>query len=88
MDAETLAALKAHCHIDHDDDDKQLIFLYHAAVAYLDGVDTEGELYQFALFSIVAEWYDGAPIGTVTLGLRQVINQLKLHAPATTGDGL
>ena len=90
MDAATLKALKAHCHVDHDDDDEQLRFLYGVAVEYLAGagIDTGGEKYQFTAFSMVNEWYDGAPIGTVTVGLRQLINQQKLNTAAQTGDGL
>lgn len=90
MDAVTLSALKAHCHVDFDDDDDKLQALYGAAVAYLAGVeaDREPELYRLAVFSLVAEWYDGAPIGTVTVGLRQLINRLKLGRAAQTGDGL
>ena len=90
MDAATLKALKAHCHVDHDDDDDQLRFLYGAAVEYLAGagIDAGGGKYQFTAFSLVLEWYDGAPIGTVTVGLRQLINQQKLSTAAQTGDGL
>lgn len=90
MDEATLTALKAHCHVDHDDDDEQLRFLYGAAVEYLAGagIDAGGEKYQFTAFSLVLEWYDGAPIGTVTVGLRQLINQQKLSTAAQTGDGL
>ena len=90
MDAATLKALKAHCHVDHDDDDDQLRFLYGAAVEYLAGagIDTGTEEAKFTAFSLVLEWYDGAPIGTVTVGLRQLINQQKLSTAAQTGDGL
>ena len=90
MDAATLKALKAHCHVDHDDDDDQLWFLYGAAVEYLAcaGIDTGTEEAKFTAFSLVLEWYDGAPIGTVTVGLRQLINQQKLNTAAQTGDGL
>lgn len=90
MDEATLKALKAHCHVDHDDDDDQLWFLYGAAVAYLAGagIDAGTEEAKFTAFSLVLEWYDGAPIGTVTVGLRQLINQQKLSTAAQTGDGL
>ena len=90
MDAATLTALKAHCHVDHDDDDEQLRFLYGAAVEYLTGagIDEGAEEFRFTAFSLVLEWYDGAPIGTVTVGLRQLINQQKLNTAAQTGDGL
>ena len=90
MDAATLKALKAHCHVDHDDDDDKLRFFYGAAVEYLSGagIDEGSEKYRFTAFSMVNEWYDGAPIGTVTVGLRQLINQQKLNTAAQTGDGL
>ena len=91
MNEQTLAALKAHCHVDHDDDDVQLSMLYLAAVAYLYGagiVNNGSELFKLAAFSLVLEWYDAGQVGAVTVGLRQIINQLKHDAVAQTGDGL
>lgn len=91
MDAATLALLKKHCHIDHDDDDAQLTMLYGAAVEYLADAGiamAETDRYRLAAFSLVLEWYDAGQVGAVTVGLRQLINQLKLGAVAQLGDGL
>lgn len=91
MDEAKLKSLKAHCHVDYDDDDAQLTMLYNAAVAYLGGagiVNDGSELYRLAAFSLVLEWYDAGQVGAVTVGLRQIINQLKHNVVANTGDGL
>lgn len=93
MDAEKLAALKRHCHIDFDDDDAQLLMLYGSAVGYLAGAGVPAtmqsdERYLLAAYSLVNEWYDGAAIGTCTVGLRQLINQLKMEQIASAGTGL
>ena len=91
MDAETLKALKSFGIVDHDDDDDKLTSLYRAAVEYLDGagIPADGsELHQQAAFLITMEWYDAGQVGAVTVGLRQIINQLKHNVVANTGDGL
>lgn len=91
MDTDTLALLKKHCHIDHDDDDAQLTMLYGTAVEYLAdaGISmADTDKYRLAAFSLVLEWYDAGQTGTVTVGLRQLINQLKLSSVAQLGDGL
>lgn len=83
-DAATLTALKQHCHIDHDSDDAQLSQLYNAAVEYLAGAGvpataSASERYRLCVFTLVNDWYDGAAtLGSCTVGLRQLINQLKL----------
>lgn len=83
MKSEELAAVKAFCHIDHDDDDKLVASLYAAAIEYMDraGVPTpakKSELYTLCIHSLVNEWYDGQSFaGNCTVGLRQLINQLK-----------
>ena len=86
-DAATLAALKQHCHIDHDSDDAQLAQLYNAAVEYLSGAGVptpaagadNAARYQLCVFALVNDWYDGtATTGACTVGLRQLINQLKM----------
>ncbi len=91
MDAETLKALKAFGHVDYDDDDAELTRLYRAAVAYLDGagIPADGsELHQQAAFLVTMEWYDAGQVGPVTVGTRQLINQLKLDPVGMTGYGL
>lgn len=89
--AATLTALKRHCHIDHNDDDQQLEQLYAAAVEYMDGAGVptpaagadNAARYQLCVFSLVNDWYDGtATTGACTVGLRQLINQLKASSPA------
>lgn len=86
MTAEKLAALKAHMHVDHDEDDGQITSLYHAAKAYLLGAGiapSESELYELAAASLTNEWYDGGGTSApLSVGLRQIINQLKLEAVA------
>ena len=91
MTGEQLTALKRYCHVDHDEDDALLVQLYAAAVEYLTNAGIPPlptALYKLAAHALVLEWYDGAPIGTVTVGLRQLINQQKLSTAAQTGDGL
>ena len=84
-DAQMMEALRAHCHIDHNYDDTQLQMLYGAATDYLSKAGIpypeQGQSvdqYQLTAFSLVLEWYEGAAVGSVTIGLRQLINQLKL----------
>lgn len=89
MSDETLRLLKAHCRVDHDDDDGLLQELYDAAVDYLDGAGisiSDSAKYRLTAFSLVLEWYDGAPIGNVTVGTQRLINQLKLNAIAQSED--
>lgn len=80
MTDELLRLCKAHCRIDHDDDDSYVMYLYRTAVSYLSGAgiaQSDDGRYLFAAFSIVLEWYDGIPVGTVTVGTQKLINQLK-----------
>lgn len=86
MTTEALAALKAYCHVDHDDDDALLTSLHGAAVSYLDNAgicaaEAPAELYTLAIHVLVLEWYNGEGINSgVSIGARQIINQLKLSA--------
>lgn len=84
MDEAVLAALKAHCRVDHDDDDALLESYYSAAIHYLEGAGVEmpeSPLYELAVKGLVAGWYDGEEFNSgVTVGTRQIINQLKLSA--------
>lgn len=87
MDAVLLGRLKEHCHVDHDGDDGQLKDLYAAAVEYLaaagvpEATNSGSARYQLTAFSLVLEWYDGqAALGTATIGVQRLINQLKLAA--------
>ena len=85
MDPELLRLLKAHCRIDHDEDDPYLTMLYHAARDYLGGAgiqESDNEKYRLATFSLVLEWFDGGVTGNLTIGLHSLINQLKLEAVA------
>ncbi|MBE6984313.1 MAG: hypothetical protein E7434_01625 [Ruminococcaceae bacterium] len=88
MDPEILLRLKAHCRVDFDDDDLLLGLLYQAAVRYLERAGiaeaVEDEEYLLAAFSLVLEWYEAGSTVNVTIGTRQLINQLKLDA---IGDG-
>lgn len=78
---ELLNALKAHCRVDHSEDDALLMGYYAAAVLYLRNAgvrDSDDELYRLAAFSLVLGWYDGdAADGGASYGTRQLINQLK-----------
>lgn len=82
MDSDALARLKAYLHMDHSEDDTLLSSLYASAVAYLGNAGIplrESPLYELAAFGLVLEWYDsGTTNGAITVGLRQIINQLKL----------
>lgn len=82
MDSAALARLKAYLHVDHDEDDTLLTSLYASAVAYLANAGIPSgtsPLYERAAFGLVLEWYDGGTTsGAITVGLRQIINQLKL----------
>ncbi len=90
MDAELLTLLKAHCRVDYDDDDALLQWLYKAAVKYLDkaGIkeDTSDEEYLLVAFSLTLEWYENGSTAAVTVGTRQLINQLKLDAVAESEE--
>ena len=90
MRPELLTLLKAHCHIDYDDDDALLQWLYKAAVKYLhkSGIeeDTEDEEYLLMAFSLVNEWYDQGSTDAVTVGLKALINQFKANAIAESGQ--
>lgn len=82
MDPTALARLKAYLHVDHDEDDALLTSLYASAAAYLANAGIPpctSPLYECAAYGLVLEWYDGGTTsGAVTVGLRQIINQLKL----------
>lgn len=82
MDPAALARLKAYLHVDHDEDDALLMSLYASAAAYLANAGIPpctSPLYECAAYGLVLEWYDGGTTsGAVTVGLRQIINQLKL----------
>lgn len=82
MDPAALARLKAYLHVDHDEDDALLTSLYASAAAYLANAGIPpctSPLYECAAYGLVLEWYDGGTTsGAVTVGLRQIINQLKL----------
>lgn len=89
MDPETLSLLKAHCRIDHDEDDRYLTMLYRSAVSYLNGAgvsESDSEKYRLTAFSLVLEWFDGGVTGNLTIGLQGMINQLKLEAVAALPD--
>lgn len=90
MSAERLADLKAFMHVDHDEDDSQIIALYRAAEAYLAKAGiapSEDELYYLAVDSLTLEWYDaGGPSEALSVGLRQIINQFKLDGVAQMPD--
>ncbi len=73
--------------MDHAGDDGQLKDLYAAAVEYLEkagvpeATNSRSARYQLTAFSLVLEWYDGqSALGTATVGLQRLINQLKLAA--------
>lgn len=86
MPAGTLAQLKLYMRIDHDEDDDVILALWNAAVEYLGNagiVDDGKDLYWLAAAGLCLHWYDAAPSVTgsgdeLPLGLRQIINQLKL----------
>lgn len=88
MTAEELVALKAYCHVDHDDDDALLTSLHRAAVDYLRnaGISTAEappDLYALTTHCLVLEWYNGEGLNSgVSIGVRKLINQLKLSAAA------
>lgn len=89
MDPEVLKLLKAHCRIDHDEDDSYLTMLYHAARDYLGGAgiqESDSDKFRLTAFSMVLEWYDGGVSGNLTIGLRSLINQLKLEAVAAQSE--
>lgn len=86
MGVENLPRLKQYMRVDHDEDDALIQALWSAAVAYLQnsGIkDDRSELYWLAAAGLTLHWYDGAPtvVGSsenISLGLRHIINQLKL----------
>ena len=89
MDPETLSLLKAHCRIDHNEDDRYLTMLYRSAVSYLNGAgvsESDSEKYGLTAFSLVLEWFDGGVTGNLTIGLRNLINQLKIEAVTAQVD--
>lgn len=82
--AATLAAVKRHCRVDHNDDDALLTSYCDAAALYLEGAGvacSDSPLYLLALQCIVAGWYDGEEFSSgVSVGTRQIIAQLKMAA--------
>lgn len=86
MDAEKFARLKRYMRVDHDDDDGLIQSLWESAVTYLGnaGIPEDGsDLYWLAAAGLTLHWYDAAPAVTgstenMSLGLRHIINQLKL----------
>ena len=86
MDEGQLQELKLYMHVDHDEDDVTIRRLWDAAKEYLEGAgipgaDT-GSLAWLAAAGLTLHWYDHPELeGTdanVSVGLRQIINQLKL----------
>ena len=77
-----LAAVKSFCHIDHDEDDTEVASLISAAREYLTqaGIPpAESPLYMLTVKNMVLQWYDNREDGrTLTVGLRAMINQLKM----------
>ena len=87
MPEEKLQRLKAYVKPDHDEDDSLLQDLWAAAVEYLANAgvpESESSLYWLAASGLVLDWYDSGAVGTPVVGLRTVINQLKL---LSVGDG-
>lgn len=89
MTGEQLTALKRYCHVDHDEDDALLVQLYAAAVEYLSNAGIPPlptALYKLAAHALVLEWYDAEGISaSVSVGVRAIINQLKLSAVGGCG---
>ena len=86
--------LLAYCKLTElaDDPEVQALIpgLYRAAVSYLnaEGRDGTDERYTLAVNGLVLHWYDhrgdiitGTIVSEIPLGLRQLINQLKLEQP-------
>lgn len=90
MTAERLAALKAYCHVDHDEDDALLARLYAAAMDYLTGAGVApcpgNPLYDLATDSLTLLWYDGNDNTAIAAERQKIIVQLALRAigPADT----
>ena len=81
MDSAALKRLKTYLHVDHDEDDTLLASLYSAATVYLSnaGIPADSsDLYELAAFGLVLEWYDSGSTSSITVGLHQIISQLKL----------
>lgn len=86
MDEMQLARLKRYMRVDHDDDDEIIQSIWESAVTYLGnaGIPDDGSsLYWLAAAGLTLHWYDSAPAATgsgetIPLGLRHIINQLKL----------
>ncbi len=81
MSHDLLVKLKLYCKVDFNDDDLLLELLYGAAVKYLRKAnieeDPDDEEYLVLAFAIVLEWYDQGSMGTVSVGVRELINQFK-----------
>lgn len=87
MTEDQLQRLKAYVKPDHDEDDELLQALWCAAVEYLANAgvpESDSDLYWLAAAGLVLDWYDSGAVGAPVVGLRAVINQLKL---LSVGDG-
>lgn len=85
--AEELRKVKKFCRIDHDEDDDEVADLIASAKAYLAGagIPPASPLYELTVKNLVLHWYDNREDGkTLTVGLRQLINQQKLSQVADT----
>lgn len=86
MDAEKLKELKLYMHIDHSLDDSLIQRLWSAASEYLENCgipQSDTHLVWLATAGLTLHWYDHPETegtdASITLGLRNVINQLKLQ---------
>lgn len=94
MTPEELASVKAYMRVDGTEDDVIISALYKAAVLYLGNAGIQPptddrDLYDLAVWSLTLYYYDHrAAVGNeaeLPVGLRPIINQLKLIAAADIG---
>ena len=86
MDEQQLRELKLYMRVFHSDDDVTIKRLWGAAKEYLEGAGIPGEdtgsLAWLAAAGLTLHWYDHPELeGTdvnISVGLRKIINQLKL----------
>ena len=85
MDADHLKELKLYMHVDHSLDDGKIQRLWGCAVEYLEGAgisQDDSNLVWLATAGLTLHWYDHPELEgsdtNISLGLRTVINQLKL----------
>lgn len=85
MATDQLKELKLYMHVDHDADDVTIKRLWGAAIEYLEdgGIPQDGSnLVWLATAGLTLHWFDHPEVeGTetnISLGLRGVINQLKM----------